>query len=111
MPAPAHYQPQQPSPPRISNREPIRLEIPVTHTKQTPAPISNREKLAVFKFHANSPRIAPPSEKGEQKANRENILLESPVTIRKCSTAPHSNREKTQLFAHQKTPKNPKIGE
>ena len=41
--------PLPPTPdPKISNREPLRLEIYVTQTKQTTQPHSNREAEALF---------------------------------------------------------------
>ncbi len=47
---------QSPHPPAapISNREPFRLEINATHTKQTPGHDSNRENNALFSIAVNA---------------------------------------------------------
>jgi hypothetical protein len=81
-----------------ANREPLRLEIDVTPTKQAPALHANREKEPVFYPHFCPPNTARPSQKGEQKANREPLRLETLVTHRKQNTGPTSNREKEALF-------------
>ena len=96
-----------------SNREPLRLEIVVTQTKQSIAVDSNREKIACFSSpktgqipfrldpsHLNRP--GPHPLKGEQKANRECFRLETAVTRTKQSIAIDSNREKTACFSAAK---------
>jgi hypothetical protein len=81
-----------------ANREPLRLETNVTHTKQTHELSSNREKVAVFHPAAPAPNAPPRNQKGEQKANREWIRLEFIVTHRKQKPESISNREKVAVF-------------
>ena len=45
--------------PKISNREPLRLEMHVTHTKQRADPRSNREKQTIFKSTRRGGPTAP----------------------------------------------------
>src|SRR5580704_17758519 len=81
-----------------ANREPLRLETNVTHTKQTHELSSNREKDAVFHPAAPAANAPPRNQKGEQKANREWIRLEFIVTHRKQKPESISNREKVAVF-------------
>ena len=94
--------------PIISNRESFRLEIDVTHTKQTIPPHSNRENKACFSRHHRSTYC--PS---LRISNRESFRLETNVTQTKQTTGPSSNREKEAVFqiplTTRKVPANPKI--
>jgi len=72
-----HFHPPASSPqPPESNRESLRLEIHLTHRKQTPDPHSNRERNAYFQFAINSPEQHP-----------QNTL----PTLKKPATNPESN--------------------
>src|SRR5580704_19460310 len=81
-----------------ANREWIRLEFIVTHRKQKPESISNREKVAVFHPANPAPEAAGRNQKGEQKANRESLRLETNVTHTKQKPDLISNREKEAVF-------------
>jgi|HubBroStandDraft_1064217.scaffolds.fasta_scaffold292673_2 hypothetical protein len=101
-----------------SNREPLRLEMNVTQTKQTTGDRSNREKEACFfgpsrggSFLSDPPafrprlcRPAPPSEVQSHRSpkhhnsNREALRLETHLTQTKQTTGDHSNREKDACF-------------
>jgi len=77
----------------MSNRESLRLETGVTHTKQTAIPISNREVEPLFTTQSppRRPNTSPNS-------NRERLRLETAETQTKRSPAPSSNREKEACF-------------
>ena len=109
-----------PPPAAISNRYNKLLESPVTYTKQTPRPISNRYKMRLFVslprsiFATAQSSLATSHERGQTKgasdspvsraiSNRYNKLLELPVTYTKHTAHPNSNRYKQPLFA---TPRN-----
>src|ERR1700723_1496129 len=79
--------------PKISNREPIRLEMHVTHTKQRTARHSNREHNASFSDLNQLTRRRDP-----RISNREAPRLEMHVTHTKQRAAYRSNREKQTVF-------------
>jgi hypothetical protein len=83
-----------------ANREPLRLEIDVTPTKQRLGLRSNRELEAFFFASFCHKNTAPPAEKGEQKANREPLRLEINVTPTKQRPDHLSNREKMTLLSN-----------
>ena len=89
--------PLPPTPdPKISNREPLRLEINVTQTKQTTQPHSNRELEELFSNHDRSIRHL-----NLKNSNRESLRLEIDVTQTKQTAEPHSNRELRALFSNR----------
>jgi hypothetical protein len=102
---------------RISNREPIRLEIHATQTKQTIAPHSNREKEQWFFSTSRGGRFSPPAFGSPlchrvpppkhrihptpilKNSNREAIRLETRATATKQRTEVTSNRENNACFS------------
>jgi hypothetical protein len=78
-----------------SNREPLRLGIDVTQTKQTIQHHSNREKEACLSNHDHI--ACRPSLKN---SNREPLRLEIDVTQTKQTTRHHSNREKEACLSN-----------
>ena len=81
----------------ISNREPLRLEIHATHTKQTTDHSSNRENIECFSSHHQSTPYPIP-----KISNREPLRLETRLTNRKQTTDHSSNREKYAVFQREK---------
>ena len=76
--APPGFRPSAPHrrpTPKISNREPIRLEIDVTPTKQTPGHHSNREKNACFQFAINAPASNRPSLRAPKNTTRHPAIM------------------------------------
>jgi hypothetical protein len=67
---------------KISNREPLRLEINVTQTKQTTRHRSNREKEACF----SPPMLAKP--RFGQRANHKTYIAAEPRTQQKRNRPP-----------------------
>jgi hypothetical protein len=72
--------------PKISNREPIRLEIHLTYRKQTIAHCSNRENNACFQITPSRPTRRP----NLKTSNRESPQLKM-----------HSNRENNACLSNQ----------
>ena len=95
----AYSQSPHPLPSPISNREPLRLEIRVTHTKQRPHPDSNRENNALFSNH--NPLTDPPT---PPISNQEPFRLEIRATHTKQTPDHDSNRENNALFSNHDRP-------
>jgi hypothetical protein len=95
-PPPAHRQNL-----KISNREPLRLEIRLTHTKQTLHHHSNRENNASLLN-----RDQPSRRRNLIISNREPLRLEIPLTHRKQTIHDLSNRENKAWFSNDHHPAN-----
>ena len=80
---------------KISNREPLRLEIRLTHTKQTLHHHSNRENNASLLN-----RDQPSRRRNLIISNREPLRLEIPLTHRKQTIHDLSNRENKAWFSN-----------
>jgi hypothetical protein len=78
---------------RIPNREGLRLETPVTQTKQRSPSHSNRENNGVLRPHSH-----PAHKTSNRISNREPLRLEIPVTQTKQTSPPHSNRENKAIL-------------
>jgi hypothetical protein len=111
--------PNQPKGEEKSNREAIRLESPVTPTKHSIAPSSNREKEAWFFGPSRGGCFSPPAVRPRhcrrerqaeiqthpspthQNSNRKPKSLETHLTPTKHSLTPRSNRKKTAYSNHR----------
>jgi hypothetical protein len=81
------------SPAKI-NRQPRRLEIRVTHTKQTPATQFNRQRFATWQITNHESQIT-----SHARSNRHTSRLENAVSHRKQTLASRSNRRKSAFPA------------
>src|ERR1700723_255213 len=98
--------------PKISNREPLRLELDVTRTKQTTQPHSNQEAEALFSNHyrstrhlnlKNSNRESRPSNREESHALQ--IMISAPAPTARGRGQLHSRIPKFQPSKKAKSSK------